>query len=44
MFTKMTMTAKAGTVIVQFTNNSPLSHNFTLQQGTNGPVIGHPDL
>ena len=40
MFTKPTLTAKAGTVTIQFTNNSPLGHNFTLQKGTSGAVVG----
>ena len=39
-FTKKTLTAKAGTVKIAFTNGAPLSHNFTLQKGTNGAVIG----
>jgi uncharacterized cupredoxin-like copper-binding protein len=32
---------KAGKVTIVFTNESPLPHNVTLQQGTNGKVIGH---
>jgi plastocyanin len=39
-FTKSTLTAKAGTVTISFTNSSPLAHNLTVQQGTNGPVLG----
>jgi plastocyanin len=39
MFTKKTLTAKAGKITITFTNDSPLGHNFTLQQGANGPVI-----
>lgn len=39
-FTKSTLTAKAGTVTIAFTNASPLAHNFTVQQGTSGPVVG----
>ncbi len=39
-FTKSTLTAKAGKVTIDFTNKSSLSHNMTIQQGTNGPVIG----
>ncbi len=39
-FTKSTLTAKAGTVTIDFTNSSPLAHNFTVQQGTSGPVVG----
>ena len=39
-FTKNRLTAKAGTVTVKFTNNSPLAHNLTIQKGTNGAVLG----
>jgi plastocyanin len=39
-FTKSSLTAKAGKVTVDFTNKSSLPHNMTIQQGTNGPVIG----
>lgn len=39
-FTTNSLTAKAGTVLIQFTNNSPLAHNVTIRQGTNGPVVG----
>ncbi len=39
-FTKASLTAKAGTVTISFTNSSPLSHNLTIQQGTSGPVVG----
>jgi len=39
-FTKSTLTAKAGKVTINFTNSSPLAHNFTIQQGTSGPVLG----
>jgi plastocyanin len=39
-FTKSTLTAKAGTVTIDFTNASPLAHNFTVQQGTSGAVVG----
>lgn len=39
MFTTKTLTAKAGKITITFTNDSPLGHNFTLQQGTSGPVI-----
>jgi plastocyanin len=40
MFTKKSLTAKAGTVTIAFTNKAPEQHNFTIQQGTNGPVVG----
>jgi plastocyanin len=40
MFTKSSLTAKAGTVKIQFTNSSPEAHNFTIQSGTSGPVVG----
>lgn len=39
-FTKSTLSAKAGTVTISFTNSSPLAHNLTVQQGTSGPVVG----
>lgn len=39
-FTKTSLTAKAGKVTISFTNMSPLMHNMTIQQGTNGPVVG----
>jgi plastocyanin len=39
MFTKNTLTAKAGKITITFTNDSPLGHNFTLQHGTSGAVI-----
>jgi len=39
-FTKSSLTVKAGTVTISFTNRSPLAHNLTVQQGTNGPVLG----
>jgi plastocyanin len=38
-FTKSTLTAKAGTVTISFTNSSPLAHNLTVQQGTSGAVV-----
>jgi uncharacterized cupredoxin-like copper-binding protein len=40
MFTTNTLTAKAGKVTFVFTNHSPLGHNFTLQQGTDGKILG----
>jgi plastocyanin len=39
-YTKKTLTAKAGTVKIAFTNKSSLSHNLTIQKGTNGSVVG----
>jgi uncharacterized cupredoxin-like copper-binding protein len=39
-FTKSSLTAKAGTILIQFINNSPLAHNVTIRQGTSGHVIG----
>ncbi|HEY3726574.1 MAG TPA: plastocyanin/azurin family copper-binding protein [Solirubrobacteraceae bacterium] len=39
-FTKSSLTAKAGTVKIDFTNMSPTGHNITIQSGTSGPVIG----
>jgi plastocyanin len=40
MFTKKTLTARAGTITFTFTNTSPLAHNLTVQKGTNGAVLG----
>jgi uncharacterized cupredoxin-like copper-binding protein/mono/diheme cytochrome c family protein len=39
-FTKSSLSANAGKVTINFTNKSPLPHNMTIQQSTNGPVIG----
>jgi uncharacterized cupredoxin-like copper-binding protein len=39
-FTKTSLSAKAGKVTIQFTNSASLAHNLTIEQGTNGPVIG----
>ena len=39
-YTKKTLTAKAGTVKIAFTNHSPLSHNLTIQKGTSGATVG----
>lgn len=39
-YTKKTLTAKAGTVKIAFTNHSPLSHNLTIQKGTSGAILG----
>lgn len=39
-FTKTSLTAKAGKVTIQFTNNAPLAHNLTIQQGTSGRTLG----
>lgn len=39
-FTKRSLTAKAGKVTINFTNSSSIGHNFTIQQGTNGSVVG----
>ena len=39
-FSTKTLTAKAGTVKINFTNMAPLSHNLTIEQGTSGPVVG----
>ncbi|HEX5192641.1 MAG TPA: plastocyanin/azurin family copper-binding protein, partial [Solirubrobacteraceae bacterium] len=33
------MTAKAGKVTIDFTNDSPLSHDVTVQKGTSGATI-----
>jgi len=39
-FTRSSYTAKPGTILIQFTNNSQLTHNVTIQKGTSGPVVG----
>jgi plastocyanin len=39
-FTKKTLSAKAGTVKIAFTNDASFAHNFTLQKGTNGAQVG----
>jgi plastocyanin len=39
-FDKTTLTAKAGKVSFDFTNKAPTGHNFTIQQGTSGAVVG----
>jgi plastocyanin len=39
-YTKKTLTAKAGTVKIAFTNKSPLSHDLTIQKGTSGAIVG----
>lgn len=39
-YTKKSLSAKAGTVKIAFTNTSPLAHNLTIQKGTSGAVVG----
>jgi uncharacterized cupredoxin-like copper-binding protein len=39
-FTKSSLSAKAGKVTINFANSSPLGHNLTIQQGTNGATVG----
>jgi plastocyanin len=39
-FTKATLSAKAGSVSIDFTNASSLPHNLTIQQGSNGGTVG----
>jgi plastocyanin len=39
-YTKKALAAKAGTVKIAFTNHSPLSHNLTIQKGTNAAIVG----
>lgn len=41
MFNTTSLTAKAGKVTIHFTNNAPLGHDLSIQQGTSGPVIAH---
>jgi plastocyanin len=40
MFTTKSLTAKAGKVNIVFSNKSGTGHNVTVQQGTNGKVLG----
>jgi plastocyanin len=42
MYTKKTLSAKAGTVTIAFTNMAPLGHNLTIQKGTGatGAIVG----
>jgi plastocyanin len=39
-YDKKTLCAKAGKVTIAMTNMSPVGHNITIQQGTNGAVLG----
>jgi plastocyanin len=39
-YDKKTLSAKAGKVTIAMTNMSPVGHNITIQQGTNGAVLG----
>jgi plastocyanin len=39
-YDKKTLSAKAGKVTITMTNMSPVGHNITVQQGTNGSVLG----
>jgi plastocyanin len=39
MFTTSSLSAKAGKVTIDFTNSSPLAHNFTLASSS-GTVLG----
>jgi plastocyanin len=39
-FDKKSLSAKAGTVKIAFTNMAPLGHNMTIQQGTSGSTVG----
>jgi plastocyanin len=39
-FTKSSLTAKAGSVTINFTNDASLPHNLTIQQGSSGPTVG----
>ena len=38
-YDKKTLSAKAGKVTITMTNMSPVGHNITVQQGTNGSVL-----
>ncbi len=39
-FTKTSLSAKAGKVTIAFANHAPEPHNLTIQQGTNGHIVG----
>lgn len=39
-YDKKTLSAKAGKVTITMTNMASLGHNITIQQGTNGSVLG----
>ncbi|HEX3691301.1 MAG TPA: plastocyanin/azurin family copper-binding protein [Solirubrobacteraceae bacterium] len=39
-YDKKSLSAKAGKVTITMTNMSPEDHNITIQQGTNGSVLG----
>jgi plastocyanin len=39
-YDKKTLSAKAGKVTITMTNMAPVGHNITIQQGTNGSVLG----
>jgi len=39
-FTKTSLSAKAGKVTISFANRAPLAHNLTIQQGSNGQIVG----
>jgi plastocyanin len=39
-YDKKSLSAKAGKVTITMTNMSPVGHNITIQQGTNGAVLG----
>ena len=39
-YDKKTLSAKAGKVTITMTNMSPEGHNITIQQGSNGSVLG----
>jgi plastocyanin len=39
-FTKTTLSAKAGEVKIEFTNQAALPHNLTIAQGSGGEVAG----
>jgi plastocyanin len=39
-YDKKTLSAKAGKVTITMTNMSPVGHNFTIQKGSSGAVLG----
>jgi plastocyanin len=40
MFQPTELVAKAGKVTIHFTNKSPENHDLSVQQGSNGTVLG----
>ena len=39
-YTQSTLSAKAGKITIEFTNDSSMQHDVAIQSGTSGPIIG----